>query len=134
MVKEMDVDDWANAFFIPFNNNLYSKEIKPKVMWVGKEAACLGVAWFSEESYKRLPDVFSIWCLVYLEQYIILTVLLGGLTVLFKLKRNVNTDICQNFTYSFIHDVNHFFDESDNSFKTGKTFLQVFCAFIIEWL
>lgn len=51
--------------------------------------------------------------------------------VLFKLmtKKKVNTDIRQNFTHAFIHDVKHFFAESDNSFKYWKNmFSRFFCA------
>ena len=94
------------------------------------------VAWFSEENYKRLLDVFSIECLVHLEQYIILTILLSWLMILFKLmrKRNMNTDVCQNFTHSVFHDVNHFFAESDNSFKYWKNiFSSFFVLFLLGW-
>ena len=89
---------------------------------------------FAEE--KRLLDVFSIECLVHLEQYIILTILLSWLMILFKLmrKRNMNTDVCQNFTHSVFHDVNHFFAKSDNSFKYWKNiFSSFFVLFILGW-
>ena len=86
---------------------------------------------FSEENYKRLLDVFSIECLVHLEQYIILTILLSWLMILFKLmrKRNMNTDVCQNFTHSVFHDVNRFFAESDNRFKYWKNIFSSFLSY-----
>lgn len=53
--------------------------------------------------------------------------------ILFKLmtKKKVNTDIRQNFTHSFVHDVKHFFAESDNRFKYWKNMFSRFFVLLI---
>lgn len=79
MVKGMDMDDWMLYKRICYTLSQQPLERTEEVwshVWAGKGTACLWVAWFSKENYKKLPDVFSIWCLVYLEQYIILKILL----------------------------------------------------------